>query len=100
MNTIYESLAAELACRSLARGTYQAELVAGRRAWSGADLAGAAKSKWWGAYARSRENLLAKMAARLGYPVALRATQPHGKLVAIVGRDAEATAQKHGMVLR
>lgn len=41
------------------RGRYQRALAAGQRAWSGADLAGVAKS-YSGRYATSRENLLVR----------------------------------------
>jgi hypothetical protein len=50
---------------SLARGCYQRALLEGREAWSGATLAGKAKS-YWGHYERSRNNLV-KRIQRAGF---------------------------------
>lgn len=47
------------------KGSYQEGLVAGREAWSGAGLRGAARA-WGGAYARSRAHLAERIDAALG----------------------------------
>ena len=54
-----EALDPALAC---CRGNYQRAIIRGRKAWSGADLQGGAKS-WDGTYRKSRKNLLARLRA-------------------------------------
>lgn len=49
-------------CLEQARGTYQRDLIHGHEAWSGATLAGKARS-YGGRYARSRSVLLERLEA-------------------------------------
>ena len=46
--------------KTLARGGYQADLVAGGAMWSGSDLKGKAGA-WGGSYAKSRQALAKRM---------------------------------------
>jgi len=65
-----------------ARGCYQRELIRGRRRWSGADLAGAARS-YAGRYARSRAGLVARLQS---HGITCRwAHTAHDRFVLVVG---------------
>ena len=55
-------LPAEVTASAVRLGCYQVEVLRGRRAWSGADLAGRAKS-YAGRYRAARESALAKVEA-------------------------------------
>lgn len=81
--------AEQAAVDACARGVYQRNLLAGVEAWSGATLQGTAKSYgFW--YARSRKNLLSRLAKVVQVRHERRA---HGRrVVVLVGRSAAISA--------
>ena len=82
--TIYLETDAMIIAEQVARGCYQASLVAGTARWSGADLIGTARG-YAGHYARSRDSLVRKMRAA-GLTVAF-VKGINDKLIAIVSCD-------------
>lgn len=101
MSYTHLTTAARPIAMDLARGSYQASLIAGSEAWSGSTIKGTAR-KWSGRYHTSRQDLLARLKACPELEIR-EVTGPHnrreleirvvGELTEdLTGEDAEALA--------